>query len=77
VEHLTDGEASTASFNVVGTFDGKKFSLMFNQTEIDGGTAGLFNYALMTGTQIEFSVTGRGSGGGLVTMVKHWNYDYQ
>lgn len=63
-------DATTANFNVTGTFDGDTFSLTFNETSIDGSTQGLFNYALLLGGQLEFPVTGTGSAGGTITVSK-------
>jgi hypothetical protein len=61
-------DATMATFNVTGTFDGEKFKLTFNETNIDGQTAGLFNYALLLGGQLEFPVIGKGSAGGTIAV---------
>jgi hypothetical protein len=63
-------DATMAIFNVAGAFDGEKFILTFNETSMDGSTPGLFNYALLLGGRLEFSVTGKGSAGGIITVSK-------
>lgn len=56
------GEATYQVFRIKGRFDGRDFTLTFAQTATDGGTAGLFNYALFIPPQpvLKASVTSPG-----------------
>lgn len=64
----TKTSATVADFSVSGTYDGSTFNLTFNETSIDGTTAGLFNYALLLGGQLHVPATGPDRAGATITV---------
>lgn len=64
----TKTSATVADFAVSGTYDGSTFNLTFNETRIDGTTAGLFNYSLLLGGQLHVPATGPESAGATITV---------
>ena len=68
-----EGEATYQSFRIKGRLDGRDFTLTFTQTATDGGTVGLFNYAIFIPPQpvLKASVTSPGMAQGSTPVSRH------